>query len=257
MKLPNKNTSLEGIKKDILHLLKLDESLINLNKDNIYKLFKRHIIKNKILENNYLHLKNNFIKFIPETFINTVSKGILEDIKIGSNKEKDLHIMFIDISGFTEISEYLKPEKALQLLNIYFDGIVEISNSNGGYIDKFLGDGIMLVFDEKNSDNVLKTAIEIIELVNKINISNFKDKINIGIGINSGKAILGTIGSKNRMDITIIGDTVNTASRIENSTREEKEWILFSESTYNLLKEKNLFNIKYIGEKELRGKRSL
>ena len=217
------------IKKDISQLLKLDETLIDINKENIYKYFKRYIIKKNILENNYMKIKNNFHKFVPECFINSISKWMLEDIEIGSHKEKDVHIMFIDISGFTEISEQLEPQKALQLLNIYFDWIVEISRSNWWYIDKFLWDWIMLVFDEKNSDNTLKTAIEIIDLVERINIANFENKINIWIGINSWRATLWTIGSKDRMDVTIIWDTVNTASRIENQTRVENQWILFSE----------------------------
>ena len=250
----NKKSKLTDIKNDIYQLIKLDEWLININKNNIHKLFKRYIIKKNILENNYSKLKDNFKKFVPECLINSVSRWILEDIKIGSNTEKDVHIIFIDISGFTEISEKLEPQKALHLLNIYFDWIVEISQSNWWYIDKFLWDWVMLVFNDKASDNTIKTAIEIRDLVDKLNIVNFKNKINIWIWINSWKATLWTIWSKNRMDITIIWDTVNTASRIEKQTRIEKEWILFSEKTFNLINEKNKFQIENIWKRKLKWK---
>ena len=255
IKLNSEKSKLNDIKNDIYQLIKLDEWLININKDNIYKLFKRYIIKKNILENNYSKLKDNFKKIVPECLINSISRWILEDIKIGSSIEKELHIMFIDISGFTEISEKLEPQKTLQLLNMYFDWIVEIWRSNWWYIDKFLWDWIMLVFDNKFSDNAIKAAIEIKKLVEKINIVNFGNKINIWIWINSWKAILWTVWSKDRMDITIIWDTVNTASRIENQTRIEKEWILFSKKTFNLIKNKKHFNIKKIWEKELKWKK--
>lgn len=255
MSIDENKIKIEKMTKDISQLLKLDESLININNENIYRIFKRFIIKKNILENDYYKLKSNFNKFVPETFINSISKWILENIKIGSNIEKELHIMFIDISWFTTISENLTPNKSLKLLNIYFDWIVEISKENWWYIDKFLWDWIMLIFNEKKSDNVLKTAIEILKLVERINITNFENKINIWIGINSWRAILWTIGSKYRMDITVIWDSVNTASRIEDQTRVEKKWILFSEKTFNLIEKKNLFNIEEIWEKKLKWKK--
>ena len=164
--------------------------------------------------------------------------------------------MFIDISGFTNLSENITPNKSLLLLNIYFDWIVEISKKYWWYVDKFLWDWIMIIFEDKYSDGTLQTAIEIIDLVKKINIANFKHKIDIWIWINSWKATLWTIGSKDRMDITIIWDTVNTASRIENQTRIEKEWILFSEKTFDLIEKKNLFNIEEIWEKKLKWKKN-
>jgi len=239
---------------EINKLLKIN-TIINDNQNNIYKLFKRTCIQKNIIQNDYNKIEKNFKKFIPEEFIKNISKWIKEDINIGLSLEKKIHIMFIDISGFTEISESLSSEKSLLLLNIYFDWIVEISKNNWWYVDKFLWDWIMLVFDNKESDYILKTAIEIKDLVDKINIANFKHKINIWIWINSWKATLWTIWSKNRMDITIIWDNVNIASRIQNFTRYEKEWILFSKKTFDLIKNKKHFNIKKIWEKELKWKK--
>ncbi len=254
----NKIYKKEFLKKqnEIDKLLKLDKNWTSWKKEDwIYKLFKRNYIKKNILEKDYLNLKMNFQKFIPDNFLKNISnKWLNEDIEIGLSKEKDLHIMFIDISGFTKISEELTPEKALFLLNIYFDWIVEISRKNWWHVDKFLWDWIMLVFDEQYSDKILQTAIEIRDLVWKINIANFKHKITIWIWINSWKATLWTIWSKDRMDITIIWDSVNIASRIEELTRNEKDWILFSQNTYQLIKNKEKFRIDYIWKKSLKWK---
>ena len=239
---------------EIKKLLEINNLVYNKQND-IFRLFKRTYIRKNIIERDYKKLEWNFKKFIPEDFIKNISKWVNEDIKIGLSIEKELHIMFIDISGFTQISETLSSKKALLLLNIYFDWIVEISKKNWWYVDKFLWDWIMLIFDNKNSDNILNTAIEINDLVEKINIANFKNKINIWIWINSWKATLWTIWSKSRMDITIIWDSVNTASRIQDYTREEKNWILFSQETYNLIRNKKDFNISEIWNKILKWKK--
>ena len=254
----NKIYSIEYRKKEyeLEKLLELDKDGHSWKKeDNIYKLFKRNYVQKNIIKKDYEKLELNFRKFIPESFINSISKWLNEDIDIGLSKEKDLHIMFIDISGFTKISEDLTAEKSLFLLNIYFDWIVDISRENWWYVDKFLWDGIMLIFDEKHSDNILKTSIEIRKLVNNLNIANFKHKITIWIWINSWKAILWTIGSKKRMDITIIWDSVNTASRIEHLTRDEENWILFSWETYNLIEKKENFDINKIWWRILKWKK--
>lgn len=241
--------------------IKIISSLLNINKkdinnNKIYKLFKRLFIKNNLLNQDYNALKENFEKFISKNALKDITKWINEKIHLWKSVEQELHIMFIDISGFTNLSENITPNKSLLLLNIYFDWIVEISKKYWWYVDKFLWDWIMIIFEDKYSDGTLQTAIEIIDLVKKINIANFKHKIDIWIWINSWKATLWTIGSKDRMDITIIWDTVNTASRIENQTRIEKEWILFSEKTFDLIEKKNLFNIEEIWEKKLKWKKN-
>ncbi|MDD2870718.1 MAG: adenylate/guanylate cyclase domain-containing protein [Candidatus Gracilibacteria bacterium] len=223
--------------------------------EDTYKLFKNMYIRKNLIAKDYDDLKTVFLKFIPESFIKEIGNMGTDKISLGVSVKKHLNIMFLDIVGFSSISENLSPDKALLLLNVYFDGIVEIINSNGGYIDKFLGDGIMIIFDEKNSDSAIKSAIEIQNFISKFQVSEVGKKISIGIGINSGDVILGTIGSRNRMEITIIGDAVNTASRLESLTREYTEDILISGNTYDNISNKKLFNINELGLKILRGKK--
>jgi len=232
----------------------LQNTLFNKESD-LYKIFKRTYVSKNILENDIDRISNNFNKLIPHQFIESIWKWINEDINIWLSVKKYLHIMFIDISGFTEISEKIKPKKALTLLNIYFDGIVEITKKNWWYVDKFLWDWIMVIFDCKYSDNILKTAVEIINLINNINVWEFKNKINMWIWINSWEVILWTIWSKKRMDISIIWDTVNIASRLEYLTRENEDWIIFSKETYDLINNKEKFNINEIWKKKIKWKK--
>jgi class 3 adenylate cyclase len=154
-----------------------------------------------------------------------------------------MHVMFLDIIWFTTITEKLKPERALLLLNIYFDWIVEIIKSFDWYIDKFLGDGMLVVFTEKDSDNILKASIEIQKYIQNFRVSEIWRNISIWIWINSWNVIMWTVGSTKRMELTIIWDVVNTASRIEGLTRKYKDKIIISEESFNNIKNRSEFNI--------------
>lgn len=231
-------SSLNWNNADIKRLL-LKEDKYKENKDT-YKLFKNMYIKKNLVAKDYNDLKNVFTKFIPETFLNEVSQKGTNKIPLWFSVKKNLNVMFLDIIWFTTITEKIEPWRALQLLNVYFDGIVEIIKENWWYIDKFLGDGIMVIFDNINSDNVIKVAIEIQNFMQKFQILEIWKKIWIGIWINSWEVILWTIWSNNRMEITIIWDVVNTASRLEWLTRIYQNSIIISESTYkNILNPEN------------------
>ncbi|MDP2090526.1 MAG: adenylate/guanylate cyclase domain-containing protein [Candidatus Gracilibacteria bacterium] len=249
------NTLLNSNNSDIKNIL--FKKIFYKENEDTYKLFKNMFIKKNLLTKDYNDLKSIFSKFVPDSFMKELGQLGNDKISLGISVKKHLNVMFLDIIGFSSISEELLPDKALLLLNIYFDGIIEIINDNGGYIDKFLGDGIMIIFDNQHADSAIKSAIEIQNFIQKFQVSEIGKKIGIGIGINSGDVILGTIGSKNRMEITIIGDVVNTASRIEGMTRIYKDNIIISEETYKTIKNINNFTIKELGNKELKGKKKI
>ncbi len=213
------------------------------------------MINKNILKKDYIDLEKILFTFTSEYFLNEISEKGRDRLELGISIEKDMHVMFLDIIGFTTITEKLKPERALLLLNIYFDWIVEIIKKNNWFIDKFLWDWILAVFTNKNSDNSIKASIEIQEFIDNFRISEVWKKIYVWIWINSWKVILWTIWSKNRMEVTIIWDIVNTASRIEAFTRKIKNKIIISEKTLELVENKTLFNIEYLGEKTLRWKK--
>lgn len=232
----------------------LYKKLIYKENEDFYNIFKKICIKRNIIEKDYNDLKEVFKKFIPDWLLNKVWESWAEKITPWISIKKHLNIMFLDIIWFTSITEKLEPARALLLLNIYFDWIVEIIKDNRWFIDKFLWDGIMIIFDDSTSDNCIRASIEIQKYIKKFQINEVWKRISIWIWINSWEVILWTIWSAKRMEITVIWDTVNTASRIEDMTRNVKENILISQSTYEKLNHKDKYAINEIWVKKLRWK---
>lgn len=224
------------------------------NKDN-FRLFKNIFIKKNLLTKDYDDLKKTFLKFIPEDFINEIGNKWIDKINIWTSVKKYFTVIFLDIIWFTTFTEKIPQENALKLLNIYFDWIVDIVKSYWWYIDKFLWDWILIIFDSKDSDNAIIATIEMQKFISKLPVSGMWNKVSVWIWINSGEVILWTIGSKNRMEITIIWDVVNTASRIEWLSRKTKENIIISEETYNNIVNKDQFFINELWYKSLRWKK--
>lgn len=220
----------------------------------IETLFKKSYIKNNLLKKDFNDLRQVFEKFIPEDIYKEIGFRGYERIVLGSARTKRLNVMFLDIMGFTSISEQITPERSLLLLNIYFDGIGDLIYKHGGYIDKFLGDGIMIIFEQENSDDALSCAIEIQDFIKRFQISSIGKKISIGIGINAGEVIVGTIGTKRRMDATVIGDTVNTASRLEGLTRKHEKNIILSQSVVDSIANPERFSLHKIDTVTLKGR---
>lgn len=247
------NKSWNGPNKDINKILQ--KKLKYKENNETYKLFKNMYLRKNLANKDFDDLKWVFYKFIPEDLLKEVTPLDWNKLALWISIKKYLNVMFLDIIWFTKISEHMQPEKALLLLNVYFDWIVEIIKDNWGYIDKYLWDWIMIIFNSKNSDSAIKAAVEIQEFMSKIQITEAWRRISIWIWINSWEVILWTIWSKNRMELTIIWDTVNTASRLEWLTRKYKEKIIISEETHKVLKDKSKYNIREIWEKHVKWKK--
>lgn len=221
----------------------------------LLSLFKRTYVEQKLLKKDYNDFKTVFDKFIPQEIHSKIWFRGYERIVLGTAQRKRLTIMFLDIMKFTSVSESIDdPYRALLLLNIYFDGIGDIIYSHHGYIDKYLGDGMLAIFDDDHTDDAIHAAIEIQEFIKKFQISTIGRYIDIGIGINTGSVIMGTVGTKRRMDATVIGDVVNIASRIESMTRDCKYHIIITKDTRDALVHGEQFSFHELGETELRGK---
>lgn len=171
-------------------------------------------------------------------------------------KESDASVMFLDIVGFTPKAENMKPVETGIFLNNFFTEMTEIIFKYRGTLDKYLGDGIMAVFGvpfpiENHSELSILTALDMQKKLKEINESS-KDhqKISVRIGINSGKLIAGDFGSPKRFDYTVLGNTVNIASRLESSVAGPDE-IVVTEAVYQ--KTKNIFDFENIGDRKLYG----
>jgi adenylate cyclase len=177
----------------------------------------------------------NYGRFLPEYVV----KQMLENpdsFKLGGVLQT-ITILFADIRGFTRISEHAPPEKIVNLLNRYFSAMTDIIFAHGGTLDKYLGDGLMALFGAptttpKDANNALSAAVAMQRRMIGINIELREEgftEIGIGIGLHTGEVTVGYIGSERRSEYTAIGDTVNTASRLESNAKGGQ--ILVSEVT--------------------------
>ncbi|MBU45386.1 MAG: adenylate cyclase [Spirochaetaceae bacterium] len=144
-------------------------------------------------------------------------------------------VMFLDIRNFTAFSEQRSPAEVVRYLNQVFDFMIDCVNNNRGIINKFLGDGFMAVFgapisDGRDSRNALQAALDILEALDKWNSSGMIPETRIGIGLHAGDAVTGNVGSSRRKEYTIIGDTVNVASRLEQMNKKIGSRLLVSDT---------------------------
>ena len=174
-------------------------------------------------------LKHKQAKFYKGVFSTYVSPEVLEEIvknpeklKLGGEK-REITVLFSDIRGFTSLSEKLSPDRLVKLLNTYLTPMTDIVLKNKGMLDKYIGDAIMAIWNapveiEDHRERALITGFEMIKKLNEVNKILKREgfpEIKIGIGINTGEAVVGNMGSENRFEYTAIGDTVNLASRLE------------------------------------------
>lgn len=176
---------------------------------------------------------------------------LVRDHILSSNKNGErltVTIMFLDIRNFTTLSEKLGPGETVLFLNNIFENCHKIVKNNGGFINKFTGDGFMAVFGalKANDFHEKDGTIAALEIIKTINTP-------IGIGITSGEVLAGEIGSDERMEYTVIGDTVNIASRIEGMCKTFNSKLLISDSTFKMIKE-HLPCYRNLGKFRLKGK---
>lgn len=201
-------------------------------------------------------VKNLFNKFHGSTITEDLLK---RDLHLGGSR-KEVTVFFSDIRDFTKFSEGHTPEEVVEMLNEYFQIMVGIITQNHGVVDKFVGDAIMAVWGAPSSSGddravALKASLEMrvaLEKLNESRLGRGQTAIKIGMGLHSGPAISGTIGSTERMEYTVIGDTVNMASRIEAATKAYGTDLLVSETVADALKDK--FILEYAGSSEVKGK---
>ena len=197
-------------------------------------------------------------KYLSKDVMKNVVNNI-DSVKLGG-KRANVTVLFADIRGFTSISEKLSAEEVTKILNEYFTAIVPIIEKHNGILNKFMGDAVLAVFGEpiKNDHHALDAIkcadcmLKKVKLLQEKWLEEGKPKIEIGIGISTGEAFVGNIGSEERLEYTVIGDTVNTASRIENYNKVYRTKFLISQETFEQV-QKHVDVIK-IREVSIRGK---
>jgi adenylate cyclase len=185
-------------------------------------------------------LRTTFGKYMTAAIIEHLLAG---KVALGGESLK-VTILFTDIRSFTTISEKMDPQQLVGLLNEYFTAMVGIVMSEGGVVDKYIGDAIMAVFGapvpkQDDAVNAVRAAVKMRRALEELNgrlAARGVARLRTGIGIHTGQVIAGNIGSERRMEYTVIGDAVNLASRLESCTKDLGVDVLISEDTYQLTK---------------------
>jgi class 3 adenylate cyclase len=217
----------------------------------------------KNLSNSYKKMKED--DELREKLSRYVGKNLIERLMksrgrfLFGNERREVTILFADIRSFTSISESMQAEEVVSMLNEFFSAMVDITFRHNGILDKFVGDQLMAVFGIVSSvsstpyDDAIRAAIKMQEATRKLMVlraQRNKAVFQIGIGINTGEAVLGSVGSRNRMDYTVIGDCVNVAGRLQQLAKAGQ--IILGEQTY--LKSKGQFRMKKRSSIKLKNK---
>lgn len=204
------------------------------------------------------NLKSTLVRYVSKDVADKiVSSG---EMPVVQSERRKVTMLFSDVRGFTSLSESMQPEEIVAMLNQYFDKMIEAIFRNQGNLNKFIGDGLMAMFgaptdDPYQEEHAIRAALEMRKEVLQLGSLFKRDRdceFRIGIGINTGVAVVGNIGSEQKMEYTAIGDSVNLASRIESKTKEFEVDILVSEYTYVAVR--NQFRFRNRGSIQVKGK---
>ncbi|WP_339723508.1 adenylate/guanylate cyclase domain-containing protein [uncultured Paraglaciecola sp.] len=212
-----------------------------------------------------MRLNQTFRKFVPKQFVDHFAKHGSEALELGRADEDELAILFSDIRGFTSLSEQMSPQELMNFLNSYFLRMNEPIHKNKGFIDKFIGDAVMALFDRPTGTNTdkaqdaIRAALDLryaINLYNEHRANCNYPPVNIGIGIHFGPVIIGTVGSDDRMDTTVIGDSVNIAYRLEALAPKYNTDIVISAQTLHQADAKGLFEYRLLDWVRVKGRKA-
>ena len=220
--------------------------------------FSKAFSMNETLSENLTQYNRAYSRFVPQEFLQYLSKDSILDIELGDQTHAEMTIVFIDIRGFTTMSESMTPKENFDFLNTYLSRVSPLIRKHSGFIDKYLGDGFMALFPRRPDDALLaiieiETAID--ELNRELRRQN-RPTIQTGAGIHTGRLMLGIVGEAERLDGTVISDAVNLASRMETLNKVYGSSVVVSEDTLFRLEDPTKFNYRFLGRVQVKGKTS-
>jgi len=210
----------------------------------------------KELNAKLIEFNQAYERFVPSELLGLLNKKSIIDIQLGDQIEKEMTVLFADIRGFTTLSEGMTPQENFNFINSYLSKMAPIIKQYHGIIDKYIGDAIMALFPN-NADEALQASIEMLKTLVRYNQGRKRagyQPVKIGIGLNTGALMLGTLGYQNRMDGTVISDAVNLASRLEGMTKMYGSNLLISGNTYSCLNDTSQYVIRMLDTVMVRGK---
>lgn len=206
-----------------------------------------------------LKLTSAYERFVPREFLNFLNKESIADVALGDQVKQEMSVLFADIVDFTSLSEKMSPPENFRFINSYLRYMEPCVSKNQGFIDKYIGDAIMALFNGC-ADDAVRSGIMMLKEVEAFNRQDNQTNhppIRIGIGINTGVLMLGTIGGEHRMDSTVISDAVNLAARLEKLTRDYSVPLLISHHTFAKLDCPEEYAIRKVDQVKVKGKSEL
>ncbi len=195
-------------------------------------------------------------RFVPEQFLHNLGHSDIADVSVGESVAREMSVMFSDLRGFTPITERLGPDKVIALLNRYFACLEVPITECGGFIDSFNGDEVMVLFGvapERSIDAGIGMC-RALERFNRDAAAAGEPTLKMGVGVNTGALVLGTVGAKDRLKCGVVGDTVNLASRVEQLTKHYDAQFLVGQKTYDAMTERERFSFRCIDRVAVKGK---
>jgi adenylate cyclase len=221
-------------------------------------------MERKYLEERNRRVRDLFARFVPEAVVEDVLAHADEDLRLGGER-RTATVLFSDLRDFTSFAEARPPEQVIQVLNRYFSAMSDVILGQGGTLIGFLGDGIIAAFgapieQRDHADRALAAARqmtgEALQGFNRwLRESGIGDGFRMGVGLNSGEVMAGNVGSERRLEYTVIGDTTNTASRLEAMTKGSPHMVLMADSTRAMLTEE-VADLVEVEAREVRGRRA-
>ncbi|MFA6121169.1 MAG: adenylate/guanylate cyclase domain-containing protein [Sideroxydans sp.] len=197
-----------------------------------------------------------YSRLVPHQLLNLLQAKSIVDVKLGDQVERKMTILFSDIRDFTPLSESMTPAENFAFINSYLSQMEPVISRHHGIIDKYIGDAIMALF-EQSGDDAVRGAIAMLERLSFYNAGRARagyHGIHIGIGLNTGRVMIGTVGGVNRMDSTVIGDAVNLAARLEEATKTYNTPLIISQNTLYDLADPNAYQIRFLDRIRVKGK---
>lgn len=195
-------------------------------------------------------------RFVPAEYLSFLQKESLVDISLGDHVTDEMTVMFSDLRSFTTISEEMTPQENFDFVNAYLGRVSPAIREFGGFIVKYLGDGIMAIFP-KTADDAVQAGIETLIQVNIYNEYRAKagrQPIQVGIGVNTGHMMVGMVGEEGRMQGDAFSDNVNLTSRLEGLTKYYSVSFIISAATKNALADCSKYNIRFLDKVQVKGK---
>ena len=201
-------------------------------------------------------LATSYGRFVPREFLSLLGKDSIVNVELGDQIETEMTVLFSDIRSFTALSENMGPRENFNFLNSYLKRVSPVIRSNRGFIDKYMGDGIMALFPRSAAD-ALRAATEMLVMLREYNVHRSRSgyaPISVGVGVNTGRLMLGTVGEESRMEGTVISDVVNLASRLQGLTRSFGVNTIVSDAVIAACADCAGLPYRYLGRARVKGK---